>query len=225
MKIIAMSDLHGNLIHVKDRSDAVVIAGDWSPMYIQHDYNSMIKWINDRFMPWLVSLHTDNIIFIAGNHDLVCKYSYFNDDLSVILKRHSLTSKVHYLNRSAITINNIKFYGIPDTEGPYTHWAFMKPNGVNYTFDKDTNVLITHQPPNVGLIGYVSEYNKNLGSANLFQSIHHSNLQLNLCGHIHTGSHSPTNIRLSNGKYATCYNVSILDEDYHVAYDYTTVYL
>lgn len=34
MKIIALSDIHGNLINIKNSSDIVIIAGDWSPLEI-----------------------------------------------------------------------------------------------------------------------------------------------------------------------------------------------
>ena len=45
-----------------------------------------------------------------------------------------------------------------------------------------------------------------------------SNIELNICGHIHTGDHNPNLITLNNGKSATIQNVSILDEEYQVAY-------
>lgn len=223
MKIIAISDLHGNLIRISESCNVVVIAGDWSPLYMQHDYTSMMKWINDKFIPWMKRLHTDHIVFIAGNHDLACTYSYFYKDLTKVLKRHDVENKVHYLNRTSITINGVKFYGIPDTEDEYC-WAFSKTPGLcDYSFDDDTYVLITHQPPNIGDIGYIKFYNENYGSDLLRNKLVSSNVRLNICGHIHNGSHDKHMIESVKGNAIVCCNVSILDDDYKVAFEPTVL--
>lgn len=218
MRLIALSDLHGNLIHIDDTCDVIVIAGDWSPLYIQHDYSAMMKWVNDKFIPWMKRLNASHVVFIAGNHDLACTYSYFYNDLVALINRHGASDKIHYLNRSSVTIDGIKFYGIPDTEG-YYRWAFMKaPNYVNYNFDNDTYVLVTHQPPNIEDIGYVTRYHENFGSDLLSKSIRASNIRLNICGHIHTGSHERYLVEADDRHTIVCCNVSILDEDYNVAF-------
>lgn len=222
MKIVALSDIHGNLITIEDTSDVTVIAGDWSPLYIQHDYVAVIDWMTKKFIPWMMHLKSDYVIFISGNHDIVCSYPYFENDLSELLYRFNANSKIHYLNRKSITINNIKFFGIPDTEG-LTGWAFSKLYNVDYSFDDDTDVLITHQPPQIGDIGYVSLYKKDFGSISLRDKIHDSNIKLNICGHIHTGLHGEHVTAVKNGNLARVYNTSILNEDYLVAYEPTII--
>ncbi len=224
MKIIALSDIHGNLIHIDDECDVVIIAGDWSPLYCQHDYIRVLDWMNRRFIPWMKSLKSNSVIFIPGNHDLACEYSSFNSDFLTMLNRNKATDKVYYLNRSSVSINGKKFYGIPDSESP-KGWAFSKPFNVDYSFDEDTDVLITHQPPRVGDVGYVRQFNKELGSQDLLDSILDSNIKLNICGHIHTGEHGKHNVQLNNGNIANVYNVSILDEEYTVSYRPTVIEL
>lgn len=217
MKIIALSDLHGNLISFKDKSDIVIIAGDWSPLYCQHDFISVLKWIDERLLPWMKSLNTKHVIFIAGNHDLACTYSFFRNDYDIILKRHRLQNKVHYLCNESIIIDGIKFYGTPNNE--YTSgWAFSKQLNQAYNFDSDSDVLITHQPPMVGDVGYAKSFSKELGSRELCNRIICSNIKVNICGHIHTGSHDEHLLELHNGNIARIFNVSILNEDYIVAY-------
>lgn len=222
MKIIALSDLHGNLISFKDECDIVIIAGDWSPLYCQHDCTAVLKWIDERLLPWMKSLNTKHVIFIAGNHDLACTYSFFRNDYETILKRHKLQNKVHYLCNESVIIDGVKFYGTPNSESP-NGWAFSKQYNQTYKFDSDSDVLITHQPPMVGDVGYVRSFNKELGSRELRDRIACSNIKVNICGHIHTGSHDEHLLELHNGNIARIYNVSILDEDYRVAYQPTII--
>lgn len=222
MKIVAVSDIHGNLIQIKEKSDMLVIAGDWSPLYIQQDYLAVLEWMDRRFIPWMKSSRAKHIVFIPGNHDLACQYSFFKDEYNKILTRHLMNNSVHYLCHESIIINNLKFYGNPNSESP-RGWAFSKPYNVDYDFDDDTDILITHQPPRFGDVGYVKQTNREFGSVDLRNKILESNIKLNICGHIHTGEHGCHQILLNNNKKASVYNVSILDEEYSVAYKPTVI--
>lgn len=224
MRIIAISDLHGNLIKIRDKCDVVVIAGDWSPLYCQHDYVSVLSWINSKFIPWMKTLRTEHIVFIPGNHDLVCTYFFFEDELDKILDRHDMSNKVHYLCFNSIIIDGKKFYGNPNSESP-NGWAFSRPYNQTYVFDNDTDILVTHQPPLVGNVGYVRQFNKELGSHELYDSIAKSNISVNICGHIHTGEHGEHHLSMNNGNTARIFNVSILDENYTIAYKPTVIEL
>ena len=224
MKIIALSDQHGNLNKIKESCDVVVIAGDWSPLYCQHDCVAVLGWWDKKFIPWMKTLNTSHIIIIPGNHDLACVYAFFRDDLKKILERHKMFDKVHYLCYDSIVIDGKKFYGNPNSESP-NGWAFSKQYNQTYKFDDDTDILVTHQPPMVGNVGYVKQFSRELGSRDLRDSILKSNISLNICGHIHTGSHDAHQITLNNGKIACIYNVSILNEEYCVAYEPTVIEL
>lgn len=224
MKIIALSDLHGNLDKIYDSCDVVVIAGDWSPLYCQHDAYSILNWWDRKFIPWMKQIDTSHIVIIPGNHDLACTLSFFKSELDTILKRNKVENEVHYLCHDSIIINGKKFYGNPNSESPRC-WAFSNPYNVNYDFDDDTDVLITHQPPRFGNIGFVRQTNREFGSVDLRNKILDSNISLNICGHIHTGEHGCHSIILNNGNEARVYNVSILDEDYRVAYKPTVIEL
>jgi len=224
MKIIALSDQHGNLEQIKDSCDVVVIAGDWSPLYCQHDCISVLSWWDKRYIPWMKGINTDHIVVIPGNHDLACTYGLFRDELKKILARHKMTDKVHYLCHDSVVIDGKKFYGNPNSESP-SGWAFSDQYNQTYKFDHDTDVLVTHQPPMVGDVGYVRQFNREFGSRELRNRILKSNIAINICGHIHTGSHEEHPIVLNNGKMANIYNVSILDEDYRVAYEPTVIEL
>lgn len=224
MKIIAVSDLHGNLISIRDKCDVFVIAGDWSPLHIQCDYNSIMSWFNISFIPWMKLIKSKHVVFISGNHDIACTSLCFNSDLDDLLISHNMRNRVHYLKNNSITLFGKKFYGNPNTEG-LDNWAFSKKYNADYSFDSDTDILITHQPPLFGSIGFVKQTFREFGSVDLRNKILDSNISLNICGHIHTGEHGCHSILLNNYKEARVYNVSILDEDYVISYSPTIIEL
>ena len=69
MKLIAISDLHGNLPEIKEKADIMIIAGDISPLNIQGNKPKMIKWLKTTFIDWINSLNVEKVHLIAGNHD------------------------------------------------------------------------------------------------------------------------------------------------------------
>ena len=183
-----------------------------------------MNWWDKRFIPWMKSINANHFVVIPGNHDLACEYGFFEDEITKILTRHKMIKKVHYLCNDSVVIDGKKFFGTPNSESP-SGWAFSREYNQVYNFDSDTDILVTHQPPRVGDVGYVKQFNKEFGSRDLLEKILESNIELNICGHIHTGSHEEHPIVLHNGKLASVYNVSILDEDYTVAYDPTVIEL
>lgn len=224
MKLLALSDLHGNLVNISGSYDVLIIAGDWSPLYIQNCYNDMMSWISYDFIKWLSGINAKHIIFIPGNHDFVCTMPSFRYSLDSILLQNGLKNRIHYLNCTSVKLYNKKFYGLPFTEG-LNGWAFSSVYNPDYSFDSDTDILVTHQPPKFGNVGLVKYTNKDFGSISLRNEILNSNISLNICGHIHTGDHSTTKILLNNGREASVYNVSLLDEYYRIAYKPTVIKL
>jgi len=222
MKIIAVSDLHGNLIKIKDECDVFVIAGDWSPLQIQSINSLMTNWVTDEFIPWMMELNAKHVILIPGNHDFICTTKKFRSDFLYSITKMGLHKKIHYLCNESVVIDDKKFYGMPNNESP-NGWAFSKTNGQSYDFEADTDILITHQPPMIGDVGFVSKYNKDLGSRELRNKLLDSVVSLNICGHIHTGSHLEHIIRGKKGNLISVFNVSILDEDYDIAYNPTII--
>lgn len=221
MKIIALSDNHGMLPKLNAIGDVLVIAGDWSPLSIQWSYLDMIKWIDNKFIPWMLGINVNHIVFIPGNHDLVCTSKSFTRDFNKLLKKHH-TNKIHFLNRSSITIDGIKFYGIPDCEMTQTHWAFTKMGNIDWTCDIDTDILITHQPPQLGKVAYIDQYKQDFGSIDLYRAIKNSNIAMNVCGHIHEGEHGK-HLMVNKQGEVSVYNVSLLNEDYKLAYPLTKI--
>jgi len=217
MKIVAISDGHGNLPNNIPSGDVLVIAGDISPSW-DHSVSFQKHWLESVFNPWLKSLpfDKDHIVLVAGNHDFI-----FDTNPNLVPEL-----ECQYLQNSSIVINDMKFYGHPYTSIFYD-WAFMldtkKLEEENNKIPFDTNVLITHGPP-LGILDSVNDgkyMRNNLGSHSLRKRVNDLiNLNLHVFGHIHSshGIQMPNKYHINN-KGTTFVNASLLDELYDLVYD------
>lgn len=226
MKIVGISDIHGDLINLPE-CDVVCIAGDIVPLMYQNNNIESISWFLQDFIPWTDSLKCDKVVFIAGNHD------YFMGDLlekyhkdwweveDLLLIHHKFEKKIHYLCDSLYTYKGIKFYGspwIPDL----TKWAFYgNPDQLIQKFNQippDIDVLITHAPPKIEDCGVVLQhcgnYKRNFGCQELAEQYSRIKPKWHIFGHVHSGDHNV--IKYNNTNLA---NVSIKNENYVVSYE------
>ena len=97
MKILHISDTHGKHHQLKDlpEADVVVHTGDITEDGTEEEVKDFIEWFGN--LPY------KHKIFIAGNHD-DCLYG---------ANIEGLPDNVHYLCNDGITIDGIKFYGVP----------------------------------------------------------------------------------------------------------------
>jgi Icc-related predicted phosphoesterase len=214
MIVAAISDIHGSYRDLDPMPDAdvMVIAGDFLAAGREFELRDFVEWL--RTQP------VNDIIVIAGNHDICLQ----RDDMwsmvaAEIVKRTSRDiknpPKVHYLRDSSVTIHGLKFYGSPWTP-TYGKWAFMKEDfelaAVWDQIPADTDVLITHGPPKDILdeVRRRKGYGLHVGSQSLrdrlgtriFPKVH-------IFGHIH--EHGGKNEECDGTKF---YNVAALDELY-----------
>lgn len=188
MKILHISDTHGkhHLLKNLPEADVIVHTGD-----ITED--STEEEVLD-FIAWFENLPYKHKIFIAGNHDS-CLYK---------ANIEGLPNNVHYLCNDSVTINEIKFYGVPmflqdDLDGNFTELYSRIPN--------DTDVLLTHQPP----LGILDESEGiHFGDRDLYKGVFEVMPTFHLFGHIHSGEetycisrrvHFSNAARQKNGKF------------------------
>lgn len=163
MRLIHLSDTHGLHEQLPDLPEADIVAhtGDITE-------NGTIEEA-EGFMEWFCSLPYRHKIFIAGNHDM-CLYG---------ANIEGLPDNVHYLCNEAITIDGIKFYGVPmflqdDLEGNFPDLYSRIPD--------DTDVLLTHQAP----LGILDEQDGiNFGDYYLYKRVIDVKPKYHLFGHIH----------------------------------------
>lgn len=231
MKIVAISDLHGQLPRPVDLpvGDVLVIAGDVCP-----DFGRTISdlsgpgmlrqadWLDTEFRAWLESVEPDfdAIIGIAGNHDFV-------------FERKDLVPRgLHwiYLEDSGCNIGGIEFWGTPWVPN-LPRWAFHASNtGLNVRAEaipETTDVLISHGPP-YGYLDAVGQFSKRgnaermrVGEQALRDHLGRIRPVILICGHIHEENGSCGAIEAPTA----IFNVSLLDDNYRMVYEPTIITL
>lgn len=189
MRILHISDTHNKHRWVQNlpEADLIIHSGDIS--FAGSENEAM------DFLEWFGSLKYKYKIFIAGNHD-DCLYKANIEGLS---------DNCFYLCDSGVTIEGVKFYGVP---------MFMED--VIYGFydenirkiPNDTEMLITHQPP-YGILD--SSANINYGDRNLLQTVLKVKPRFHLFGHIHTA------YGIEKMENTTFINASVVDENYQLS--------
>ena len=235
MKIIAFSDIHGELPVITEQCDVICIAGDVIPLKIQRNVSQSVSWFADSFLPWVDSLPCRKVILVAGNHDFWMeteRWKLLHPNVPTIrdvIRRHGTPSKVIYLRDEEYELDGVTFYGSPWITG-LPGWAFNTPSdeeqySIFKKIPKNTDVLVTHTPP-YGDVGTVLQkfynFGNNYGSIALRQILEDDdwNIKYSLSGHIHSGLHAEEKIGNTS-----CYNVSLLDENYKLAFDYKVLEL
>jgi Icc-related predicted phosphoesterase len=220
MKIVAISDTHGNVFQDKiPECDLLIHAGDISPAR-DHNYHFQKQWFTDVFVPSLSLCPAKHIIFVGGNHDFYLHELYKNNDEKSF--RDILPENVTYLRDSTVNINGLKIHGIPWVTN-LRNWAFNLKNE-DEEFDRyqyipsGLDILVSHAPAN-SYCDTILEYNEteNLGSKTLKFQIHNKKPKLVLTGHIHSANHNIEKIMVENVDINfRC--VSIVDESYSIHY-------
>ena len=203
MRIVCISDTHSLqdlMTHAIPKGDVLIHAGDISNKGGERDVTNFIHWFQniEGF---------DTKIFISGNHDFCFErvnephHKGDYDWLHTLMFEENLSqSNVIYLEDDVIEIESpefsrpIKFYGTPWQPWFYD-WAFNLPRLGDELKDKwafipeDTDVLITHGPPNGygDLVNNWRQPNTNVGCELLLNRILDIKPLVNVFGHIHEG--------------------------------------
>lgn len=191
MVILHLSDTHSQHHELRNlpHADIIIHSGDISFAGSENEVMDFIEWFG--VLPYKYK------IFIAGNHD-DCLFGANID---------GLPESCYYLCNSGVTIEGIKFYGIPMfmedvLSGDYDRNIQKIPN--------DTDILITHQPPK-GILD--SSANINYGDLKLLQIVLKTKPKYHLFGHIH-GAYG-----IEKSEHTTFVNAAILSENYELTYE------
>lgn len=236
MKIMAMSDMHGQLPYSKglEAVDVICICGDIVPLDIQKNFRKSTEWLKTVFKEWVNELPCDRVILTPGNHDFVFE-AYIHQFKSKLLEKEyssvidAITGECGWadLNKLVLLIDNgynyagISFWGTPWCPDLWM-WAFYKDTDalkeIFSLIPDNVNVLLTHSPGKM-----VCDTGKSLekcgmpefGSYALTEAVQDKHIGLWLCGHIHTGNHNLTEFGENSIKVV---NVSLLNESYKMTY-------
>lgn len=179
-RIVCLSDTHNchEQIVVPD-GDILIHAGD-----------STVRGTADEifnFAKWFSNLPHKYKIFIAGNHDF-----FFEDDELDKQTIDFFFPNCFYLQDSFVEVENLKIYGSP-WQPRFFDWAFNLNRGAELAakwelIPNDTDVLITHGPPNGILDEVPRKYSiENAGCEDLRKRVEEIKPKLHIFGHIHCG--------------------------------------
>jgi Icc-related predicted phosphoesterase len=179
-QISAVSDLHGFLPDIPP-CDLLLIAGDVTPA-TNHGLAFQAEWLNTDFRFWLESVPAQQIVFIAGNHDLV-----FQHEPWLVPKG----LRAVYLQDAAFVWQGLKIWGTP-WQPWFFDWAFnLREPELKAKWDlipEGTDILVVHGPPH-GYGDGVPERDaiRHAGSPSLLARIKEIAPKLVVFGHIHEG--------------------------------------
>lgn len=192
MHLLHLSDTHNQHRNLENlpEADVIIHSGDFSFAGTRAEFQD--------FLNWFLGLDYKHKIFIGGNHD------YFLEGKTQKDIQKILPENCHYLSHSGVTIENIKFWGVPmfvseDIDGSY----FQKIKRI----PSNTNVLITHNPP-FGTLDLDGEIN--FGCIELLQKTLEIQPKFHLFGHIHNA------YGIENSKHTTFSNASVLNGNYEL---------
>lgn len=182
MKIVCLSDTHNcNEQIVVPGGDLLIHSGDATIQGTEFEV--------ENFLGWFSSLPHEYKIFVAGNHD----WMYQTDNRRARLLTASFGIK--YLQDSFIEIEGLKIYGSP-WQPRFFDWAFNLMRGKELAekwemIPFDTDILITHGPPN-GILDEVPRqyWVENTGCEELIKKVEELSefkLKAHIFGHIHCG--------------------------------------
>ena len=183
MKILHLSDTHNKhwLLNDLPAADVIVHSGDASEF-------GQINEIIDFFV-WFGALDYKYKIFVAGNHDACLHNEKYVPGY--------LSYNSYYLCNSVVTLDGVKFWGVPYFINKGLCRKFM------LQIPADTDILVTHRPP----FRILDRTNNSYGCVHLMQAVWKIAPRYHLFGHVH-GAYG---IQKSNE--TTFVNASLLNED------------
>jgi len=210
MKILHISDWHGQFLFPDEQCDVIVSSGDMLPIFARNNivYNISAQkyWIRNNISRFKNLIGDSKFLSCSGNHDFV-----------------SLASELVKYNIDAVDLDTtwIKYEGISFAGFPYIpyiigEWNFELVDDdlrkkTNKFLDKcsGTDILVMHCPP-YGILDELDKFTKIGGNVHLTNSLFYRMEMLPkalCCGHFHLnyGITKINNILFSNA--ATTYNV------------------
>ncbi len=207
MKIVAMSDMHGQLPALVPACDLLLLAGDMTPVQ-DHGSGFQASWLEHEFRDWLHRQPARKIVGIAGNHDFI-----FEQAPDLVPRDLPWT----YLQDSGLVWEGLKIWGTP-WQPVFFDWAFNgNPEKLRRQWSlipEDTDILVVHGPP----LGYGDGIPqrggvRRAGCPHLLERIQVIRPKLVVFGHIHEGrgewNLGPTRLA----------NVTILDAAYRAVFE------
>ena len=233
MKILAASDMHGNLDGINlDGIDLALFAGDIAPLrdISAWDVYDQLKWMNKDFYDFCIAWPKTKVVFIPGNHDFfpIIKetfgYKLIGKSLDLNLAPNAamlIDKEIDIYSQNGDLKDCVRVYGTPWVPIISYRWAFEAEHDKLVKkfslIPKGIDILLTHAPPRFNHLSVSLEHgvnSTNFGCSELADEIFKKEPKMCFCGHIHTGDHE-----MNKFGQIEIWNVSRVDESYEIAYD------
>ena len=219
IKVIVLSDIHGELLEIKENFDLMLICGDVCPAH-DHYYSFQEEWIKNDYRDWINSLpfNDDNskVVMIGGNHDFFLERAKKQDIERLTQKTNN---RLVILKNELYEFEGLKIFGTPYCKR-FGNWAFNLSDDALRTkyaqCPENVDIIISHDSPTINGLGEITEgwqFGKNVGNVVLDELIERVKPKWFFSGHIHSGNHE-----ISEYGVTKVANVSIKDEDYIPVY-------
>ena len=225
-KILALSDLHGQLPEIDTPFDLLLLGGDLVDLYLQRYSEHTKEWFEITFSDWINTLpfngEDSRVLWIAGNHEVGFEKLRIEGRRELGYTVISRTGgRAIYLEDDLYDFHGITVYGTPWCK-IFGNWAFMKNyDSLKETFAKipeNVDILLTHDAP-YGTSDLCYGWEKwgrtptHIGNEPLRDAIIEKIPRYNIHGHLHSANHEEELLGSTS-----IYNVSLVDEEYQQAY-------
>ena len=194
MKIVAISDTHGNEHElVLPKGDLLIHGGDCDINNLAQ-LEALNRWFGQQDFRWK--------IFVAGNHDM------YLDKISKFSIKDIMTNAI-YLENDGVEIEGIKIWGSPYSP-KFGHWAFMfwrdEADKIWNQIPENVDILITHGGPYQILDK--TYRNEHVGCEVLTKKVAQIKPRYHIFGHIHES------YGIVKNEYTTFINASLMNFHY-----------
>lgn len=192
MKIIAISDIHGNMNIYnnlkKYNEDMLIVAGDLSNLGKQYEM--------DKYLSIIDELNFKHKILILGNHEVFCDYQYCREKFPNII----------FLDNEIVKIEGINIYGTPYCKR-FGAWNFpydTEEECIEKTIPKEkVDIIVCHEPPSHNNLSIIWG-GEDIGNFKLREYLENNkDTKLLISGHVHECGGGYTKINNTD-----CYNVA-----------------
>jgi len=201
VRIAATADLHGELPIIPE-CDLLLICGDICP---DVSLVRQAQWLDNPFRQWLKEIPAQEIVGIAGNHDLI-----FEQAKDLVPKG----LRWHYLQDSSTELFGFKIYGTP-WQLPFWGAFNLEDNELIQKYQhipEEIDIFLSHAPP-FGIFDEVPTAKgstQHTGSMALRTRVFETKPQLFVCGHIHC------DVGIWQIEQTLFSNVSLLDDQMEI---------
>lgn len=179
MRLVLLSDTHNRhaSLDALPAGDVVLHAGDLTGRGTLEEARA--------FLGWFAGLPHRHKVFIAGNHD-------FCFEREAPLAEALVPAGVTYLRDSGVVLDGVRIWGSP-WQPWFFDWAFNLERGAELAakwalIPEETEVLVTHGPPQGVLDAVLGRSREQVGCADLAARVAElPRLRLHVFGHIHEG--------------------------------------